>query len=159
MQTDLIAAFLAEPQRMAQVAAVSPQQNPLLASLWYVFDDGRFWFSSHPTSPLVAAAQRAAPVAVLIDQFAPPDHIRQVRVRGPGMIETHDASRVKRIYERYLGTDQKTWPSFFAERAEDASWVLWSVEPVSGVATTNPEYRAAETRWPSPDANPLQAQN
>lgn len=142
-----VAEFLAEDLRMAQVAAVAPSGVPLLGSLWFVFDDERFWFSSHPSSPFVAAVQRTADIAVLIDQFDPPDRIRQVRVLGPGRIEVHDARRVRLIYERYLGRDLSEWPDFFGERVDDPSWTLWSVSPVHGVATMYPNFREQSIRW------------
>ncbi|HEY7103871.1 MAG TPA: pyridoxamine 5'-phosphate oxidase family protein, partial [Mycobacteriales bacterium] len=88
------AAFLAEPGRMAQVAAVSPGGVPLLGSVWFLYADGRFWFSSHPSTPFGAAAARGAEIAVLVDEFAPPDRIRQIRVRGPARVEQPDPARV-----------------------------------------------------------------
>ena len=139
--------FLAEDMRMAQVAAVARSGIPLLGSVWFVFDDERFWFTSHPSSPFVAAAQRDVDLAVLIDQFDPPDRIRQVRVRGPGRIEVHDARRVRQIYERYLGRDVGEWPDFFRERIDDPTWTLWSVPPVQGVATMYPNFREESIRW------------
>lgn len=142
-----VAEFLSEDLRMAQVAAVSKSGVPLLGSVWFVFGDDRFWFSSHPSSPLVAAAARAADLAVLIDQFDPPDRIRQVRVRGPGRVETHHPERVQQIYERYLGRDVSTWPDFFRARVNDDSWILWSVSPRRGVATMYPDFREESTRW------------
>jgi hypothetical protein len=126
-----VADFLSEDLRMAQVAAVSKSGVPVLGSLWFVFDSDRFWFSSHPSSPLAAAAARAADLAVLIDQFDPPDRIRQVRVRGPGRVETHYPERVQQI----------------CERVTDDTWTLWSVSPIQGTATINPNFREQSTRW------------
>ncbi len=139
--------FISEDLRMAQVAAVSKSGIPLLGSLWFLFDDDRFWFSSHPSSPLVAAAARGADLAVLIDQFDPPDRIRQVRVRGAGRLEIHRPERVRQIYERYLGCDVGAWPDFFRSRVNDDSWSLWSVPPERGVATMYPDFREESTRW------------
>jgi hypothetical protein len=151
-------AFLSEASRMAHVAAVSQAGVPLLGSLWFVFDDNRFWFNSHPTSPLVAATGRDVDLAVLVDQFDPPDLIRQVRVRGPGRVEIHDPARVQQIHERYLGSDVSRWPDFFRERINDDTWTLWSVSPHRGVATMYPDFREESTRWEcfaeSPFASP-----
>jgi hypothetical protein len=130
----------------------------LLVCLWFVFDDNRFWFNSHPTSPLVAATGRDVDLAVLVDQFDPPDLIRQVRVRGPGRVEIHDPARVQQIHERYLGSDVSRWPDFFRERINDDTWTLWSVSPHRGVATMYPDFREESTRWEcfaeSPFASP-----
>lgn len=142
-----LAAFLAEPRRMAQVAAVSPRGVPLLGSLWFLFTDGRFWFCSHPATPFAKAADRGAPVAVLVDEFDPPQAIRQLRVRGASRVEDSDPERVSAIYRRYLGSDPDSWPAFFRTRAQDTSWTLWTVRPDSGVATANPGFRPTEHRW------------
>ncbi|HEV7654347.1 MAG TPA: pyridoxamine 5'-phosphate oxidase family protein [Mycobacteriales bacterium] len=140
-------AFLGEPGRMAQVAAVSPRGVPLLGSVWFLYADGRFWFSSHPGTPFAAAALRSAEVAVLVDQFEPPDTIRQVRVRGRSRVEDPDPDRVHAIYARYLGADAAAWPAFFRARATDPTWTLWSVPP-------DFRRRHREPRLP-PDRNPL----
>jgi hypothetical protein len=142
-----VAGFLAEPRRMAQVAAVSPGGLPLLGSVWFLFADGRFWFSSHPSTPLGMAAARGAEVAVLVDDFDPPDRIRQVRVRGPARVDAPDPARVHRLYARYLGPDPDSWPGFFRDRTTDPTWTLWSVPPDTGVATISPGFRPQETRW------------
>lgn len=127
---------------MAQVAAVSPRGAPLLGSLWFLFADGRFWFSSHSSSPLIKAAERNAEVAVIVDEFDPPENIRQVRIRGSPRVEDHDALRVRDIYRRYLGTDLAGWPPFLNERTDDTSWILWSVCPVTGVVGASRGFRA-----------------
>jgi hypothetical protein len=141
------ASFLAESGRPAQVASVSPTGNPLLGSLWYLYDRGRFWLSSLAGSPLLVAAQRGAPVAAIVDDFHPPDSIRQVRVRGPARSEPHDPETVYRLYRRHLGPDLQRWPQFFQTRLRDAQWVLWSVSPESGLAVSTPGFRGPERRW------------
>lgn len=155
MDSNQVHSFLAEPLRMAQVAAVSPTGIPLLGSLWFLFEQNRFWFSSHPSSPLVKAAANAQPVAVMVDQFDPPDQIRQVRVRGPAQTEPHDAARVQQIYARYLGEDQVAWPDFFRTRARDPGWTLWSVTPDSGLASALPGFRGEDVRWTSAEDSPF----
>jgi hypothetical protein len=142
-----LAAFLTEPRRMAQVAAVSPQGVPLLGSVWFLFAEGRFWFTSHPATPLAKAAGRGAQIAVLVDRFDPPQAIWQLRVRGPSRVEDHDPERVGAIYRRYLGPDADSWPAFFRTRVHDGSWSLWTTRPDSGVVTANPGFRATEYRW------------
>lgn len=149
-----LAAFLAEPLRLAQVASVSPRGTPLLGSLWFLFADGRFWFTSHPATPFAKAAGRGAAVAVLVDQFDPPQAIRQLRVRGLSRVEGHDSQRVSAIYRRYLGPDPDSWPAFFRTRAHDASWTLWSTRPESGVVTVDPGFRPTEHRWHRPQDAP-----
>jgi hypothetical protein len=88
-----IAAFLDEPLRPAQVASVSPSGRPVLGSFWFVFAEGRFWFSSRPETPICVAVARGAEVAVIVDEFSPPDSIRQIRILGDGRLEPHDPIR------------------------------------------------------------------
>ena len=99
-----------------------------------MFEDDRFWFNSESGSPLLRAANEGKPIAVLVDDFDPPNRIMQVRVRGEGSIEPHDPERVARIYRRYLGEAVSAWPLSFPERLTDPAWRLWSVPPRSGMA-------------------------
>jgi Pyridoxamine 5'-phosphate oxidase len=143
-----VTAFLREDRRPAQVASVSAAGTPLLGSLWFLFERKRFWFSSAESAPLPRAAQRGAPVAVIVDDFDPPAAIRQVRVRGRAQIEPHDSAVVHRIYQRYLGADVGKWPPFFRSRVDQTDgWVLWSVHPDTGLAVTFPGFEERSYRW------------
>jgi Pyridoxamine 5'-phosphate oxidase len=138
------------------VASVSPSSLPLLASLWFLLEHERFWFSSARSSALSRAAARGGQVAVIVDDFNPPGSIRQVRVRGTSRLDQHDSQKVRRIYQRYLGTDFDRWPSFFQERVNlTDEWTLWSVSPESGIAVTYPDFIGAEFRWTSPGEAPF----
>src|ERR671934_2147814 len=106
-------AFLAEPLRPAQVASVTRSGTPILGSLWFLFAEGRFWFSSRPRTPLAMAAMSGTEVAIIVDDFSPPENIRQVRVRGYGRVEPHDPARVEEMYRRYLGDELGAWPDAF----------------------------------------------
>ncbi len=147
--------FLDEPLRPAQVASVSRSGAPVLGSFWFVFANGRFWFSSRLDTPLTIAVAHGSEVAVLVDDFTPPNSIRQVRVRGLGTIESHDPRLVERIYRRYLGTMVAEWPDFFRARLTDPTWALWSVTPSSGLAVTSPSFEPREVRWRHPSESPL----
>jgi hypothetical protein len=151
-----VRAYLDEDGRTAQVASVSAAGAPLLGSLWFAYVEGRFWFSSLRGSPLLVAAGSGRPVAVIVDDFNPPTSIRQVRIRGQGQVEAHDAGVVRRIYRRYLGQDIDQWPDFFRTRVTDsARWVLWSVWPDSGLVVTSPGYAEHELRWSRRDECPI----
>lgn len=140
--------FLDEPGRSAQVASVSPAMVPLLGSLWFLFENERFWFMSAQASPLAMAAARGDQIAVIVDDFSPPRSIRQVRIRGRGSVERHNQGMVRRIYERYLGEQEQSWPPFFRDRMGlTDGWTLWSVNPESGIAVTSPDFFEAVYRW------------
>lgn len=149
-------AFLGETSRSAQVAAVSPALAPLLGSLWYLFDDRKFWFRSPISSALVRAAERGVELAVIVDEFNPPASIRQVRVRGHGRAEPHDSDLIRRIYERYLGLVIHDWPPLFRGTLGVADgWTLWSVSPESGMAVTSPAFVEQVYRWAVPEQAPF----
>ncbi len=150
-----IGAFLAEPLRPAQVASVSPSGAPVLGSFWFLFAQGRFWLSSRLDTPLPIAVAHGASVAVIVDDFSPPERIRQVRVRGPGCFEPHDPNQVEAIYRRYLGNDVEVWPRFFRARLADPEWALWTVTPTSGLVAAFPKFEAREMRWQEPRDSPL----
>jgi hypothetical protein len=150
-----IAAFLDEPRRPAQVASVSPSGVPVLGSFWFLYADGRFWFSSRPETPLPSAVAHGADVAVIVDDFSPPQSIRQVRVRGRGRFEPHDADRVERVYRRYLGAQVGSWPLFFHARLTDPEFALWTVTPTTGLAVTSPAFEPLEVRWQRLEDSPL----
>jgi hypothetical protein len=150
-----VEAFLSEPLRPAQVASVGASGSPVLGSFWFVFAEGRFWFSSRLDTPLVTAVQHGCEVAVIVDDFSPPRSIRQVRVRGRGRIEPHDPGRVEDIYRRYLGDELERWPETFRARLVDPRWALWTVEPVSGLVACYPDFEENELRWRRHEDSPL----
>ena len=144
----LFRAFLDEPMRPAQVSAVTPSGVPLLGSLWFLFEGGRFWFNSLEGTPLLKAAGDRRAIAVLVDDFNPPKRIIQIRVRGEGSIEPRDPERIARIYRRYLGDSVASWPLSFPERLDDPAWALWSVGPRSGMAVDSTGFVDQELlRW------------
>jgi hypothetical protein len=148
-------ALLDEPLRLAQVAAVSPSGVPLLGSQWFVFESDRFWFTSQQGSPLVTAASAGKEVAVIVDEFRPPQ-ILQIRVRGAGSVHEHDRERLVRIYQRYLDGSIDEWPLSFPERLDDPTWLLWSVPPTSGLAVDSSGFTDQESsRWRSLAECPL----
>lgn len=138
------------------MAAVSPALAPLLGSLWYLFDNCKFWFRSPTSSPLVRAAERGVELAVIVDDFNPPASIRQIRVRGHGRIEPHDPVVVGRVYERYLGSAVGDWPPLFRGTVGvTQGWTLWSVSPESGIAVTSPGFVEEVYRWDTPNQAPF----
>lgn len=148
-------AFLAEPLRPAQCAAVSPSGAPMIGSFWFLFDQGQFWFSSRRQTPLATAAAKGTEIAVIVDDYSPPGSIRQIRVRGPGRVESQDREKVQRIYERYLGGDLDQWPRAFVERLTDPSWVLWAVLPRTGRISISPNFETSEVTWRHLDDSPF----
>jgi hypothetical protein len=127
----------------------------VLGSFWFLFVDGRFWFNSRYETPLPKAIADGSQVAVIVDDFTPPDQIRQVRVRGPGSLEPHDPDRVQAIYRRYLGDRLEDWPRFFRDRCHDPAWGLWTASPATGLAVSSPQFGSREIRWNEGGESPL----
>jgi hypothetical protein len=118
-------------------------------------DQSRFWFSSKADTPLLNAAANGQLIAVIVDEFEPPDRITQVRVRGRGRLESHDPERVASIYRRYLGEELSEWPVSFPERLSDPAWVLWSVPTTTGMVVDYSGFLGDETRWGPNERSPL----
>lgn len=143
--------LLDQPLLTASVATVGRSGGPTLGSMWFAFDDRRFWFSTREgESPFLEAARARHLVAVMVTVFDPPKNIRLLRATGPAQLERHDPKRVQTIYERYLGTRLDDWPTFFRERLEDETFRLWSVHAVSGKAEEFPDFEGSEFRWTEP---------
>lgn len=76
--------------------------------------------------------------------FDPPDDVRQFRATGPARIDRADHERVRRIYDRYLGT----WTPGWEEQATSAEYQLWSMLPESGMVVSFPDLAGGVAfRW------------
>jgi hypothetical protein len=71
--------------------------------------------------------------------FDPPADVRQVRMTGPARLEEQDHTRVRRLYQRYVGL----WTPKWERQATSASYRLWSMSPDRGMAVTYPACRTA----------------
>lgn len=92
-------------RRDRRIRAHQRAGRPALATMWFLVEAGRFWFSSPGTiegrpSPFLDAARDGRDVAAMVATFDPPHDVRQVRASGPARLETRDVARVHRIYER-----------------------------------------------------------
>lgn len=155
-----VRAFLDEPLRCAAVACVGERSGPVLGCLWYLYDGGRFWFTSRPeATALTRAARRGADVAVLVETFDPQGHVRMVRTTGPGEVVIWDRDLVVRMYQRYLGVDASRWPLGWLQRATDGGggvFVLWTAAADRGMAVSfDGLVDDAEVRWSTPDERPF----
>ncbi|WP_201023163.1 pyridoxamine 5'-phosphate oxidase family protein [Serinicoccus chungangensis] len=101
-----IAGFLREPRRPASVSTVTASGRPALATMWFGFFGGRFWFhtpiAEKRPSPFLLAASQGREVAAMVATFDPPTDVRQVRVTGPAILHPHDPARARAIYCKYV---------------------------------------------------------
>ena len=148
--------FLGEPRRPASVATVTAGGKPALGLMWFVFEDGRFWFHSPDRAgrpvPFLRAARGGDDVSVMVATFEPPD-VRQVRATGAARIEKPDLARVQRIYRRYV----PVWSAEWEAQTRNPELHLWSVSPDRGMAVTFPDLEnrpsfrwSAATELPNP---------
>lgn len=99
-------AFLAEPGWMMHIATVDATGAPLDVPIWFLYEDGRIWFTPRQHSEWLTHIRREPRVALCIDERDTP--YRKVAVRGRAEI-VHEIGdddawrdRYRRIAERYL---------------------------------------------------------
>lgn len=99
-------AFLQEPGFLMDIATVDGAGAPRVCPIWFIFEDGRLWFTPRQHSAWLADIRGDPRVALCVDEEAVP--YRKVIVRGRATIEFEvgrdDAwrDRYRRIAERYI---------------------------------------------------------
>ena len=100
-------AFLAAlPGVIMNIATVDASGAPLVTPIWYIFEDGRIWFTPRQHSEWLRHIRHDPRVALSIDEPEVP--YRKVVVRGRAQIDfevgNDDAwrDRYRRIAQRYL---------------------------------------------------------
>ncbi len=100
------AAFLTEPGIVMRIAVVRANGTPLIAPLWFVYEDDAVYFTPRARSEWYGCLKRDPRVALSIDEQPLP--YRKVIVEGTAELVHdlgHDASwreRYRRIAERYV---------------------------------------------------------
>jgi ketosteroid isomerase-like protein/nitroimidazol reductase NimA-like FMN-containing flavoprotein (pyridoxamine 5'-phosphate oxidase superfamily) len=101
--------FLARPL-VARVAAAGPSVRPV----WFLFEDGAFWWLTGGWSSLPALLARSPDVAVVIDTCdLDTGEVLQVTATGAAEVSPLDPERARRKLRRYLGSDEALWPERF----------------------------------------------
>lgn len=114
-----VESFLARPL-VARVATSGPAVRPV----WYLWEDGAFWWitSSYARLPkLLAEDPRVALVVDTCDLKTL--EALQVTAWGEAEVVPFDEARARRKLVRYLGYDEDTWPSDFREFGPDTRFV------------------------------------
>ncbi len=99
------AEFLQTRRVLMRIATVDREGNPHVTPIWFVYEDGRIWFTPREQSAWLQHIRAHPRIAVTIDEEAAP--YRKVIVRGAAEI-VHDLGdddawrdRYRRISERY----------------------------------------------------------
>ena len=116
-----IDAFLAQPL-VARLAT----QGPTIRPLWYLWEDGAFWWLSGSWSRLPARLAADPRVALVVDTCdLATGEVLQVYASGWAETHPYDNDRAYRKLRRYLGDDETTWePSFGSEMVDDATVLI-----------------------------------
>jgi PPOX class probable F420-dependent enzyme len=109
LTADEIADFLLTRGVLMRVATVDREGDPHVTPIWFLFEDGRIWFTPREQSAWLQHIRAHPRIAVTIDEEAAP--YRKVTVEGPAEI-VHDLGnddawrdRYRRITERYTTPD------------------------------------------------------
>ena len=85
LTADQIVEFLTEPGHLTRIATVGPDGAPSVAPVWFLFRDGRIWFTPREKSAWWHHIQREPRVAMTIDEDEAP--FRKVFVSGTVRID------------------------------------------------------------------------
>lgn len=102
-------AFLALPL-VARIATAGPSVRPV----WYLWEEGAFWWLTGPWSRLPDLLAGDPEVALVVDTCDLATGVtRQVMAKGRAEVVALDPSRAKRKLRRYLGPDPDLWDERF----------------------------------------------
>jgi nitroimidazol reductase NimA-like FMN-containing flavoprotein (pyridoxamine 5'-phosphate oxidase superfamily) len=123
-----ITQFLAEPGLLMDIATLDGDGWPAVCPIWYIFEEGRIWFTPRQHSEWLSNIRRDARVALCIDEIVVP--YRKVIVQGYAVI-VHEVGedevwrdRYRRIAERYLA---RTDANSYVDVTDDQPRALCSV--------------------------------
>lgn len=101
-----VAAFLAKPL-VARVASSGPTVRPV----WFLWEDGAFWWITGDYSRLPRRLAEDPRVALVVDtRDLATLEVLQVTARGDAEVVPFDEARAKRKLARYLGRTRQPGP-------------------------------------------------
>lgn len=137
-------AFLARPlvARLATAGARGPRVRPL----WFLWEDGAFWWLHGPWSRLAEDLGHNARVALVVDTTdVSTGEVKGVTVTGEAEIVPFDPGRARRKLERYLGPDDSKWDPRFRSSWDVNARTGANDEP-NGLGTLVPKTLRASDR-------------
>ena len=101
--------FLAQPL-VARVAA----RGPSILAVWFLWEDGAFWWLTGGWSRLSATLKADPSVALVVDTCdLATGEVLQLSAEGEAEIYQLDSGRARRLLRRYLGADESRWSERF----------------------------------------------
>jgi nitroimidazol reductase NimA-like FMN-containing flavoprotein (pyridoxamine 5'-phosphate oxidase superfamily) len=122
-----VEAFLARPL-VARLAAAGPTIRPI----WFLWEDGAFWWLTGRWARLPEILARDPEVALVVDSCdLRTGEVLQVTARGAAEVLPFDPERARRKLRRYLGPDEASWDAdrFLTGTFEDPSARLVRLVP------------------------------
>ncbi|RII12403.1 Pyridoxamine 5'-phosphate oxidase [Streptomyces sp. YIM 130001] len=118
--------FLAQPL-VARVAAAGPSVRPV----WYLWEEGAFWWLTGSYSRLGRILESAPRVALVVDVCEPAaGRVLSVTCRGAAQVVPLERARAERKLGRYLGPRSR-WPARFTAALDDPATRMVRLEPAS----------------------------
>ncbi len=108
-------AYLSRPL-IARLATAGPTIRPI----WFLWEEGAFWWLTGPWSQLQQHLTDNSRVALVVDTCdLVTGEVRQVIANGHAEPRPFDAQRARRKLRRYLGHDEQSWDARFQLEAMD----------------------------------------
>ncbi|MDA0823952.1 MAG: pyridoxamine 5'-phosphate oxidase family protein [Proteobacteria bacterium] len=121
-------AFLSEPGFIMDIATLDADGGPSVAPIWFIYEDGRIWFTPRQHSDWLKNIRNDPRVALCIDETEIP--YRKVVVRGQAAV-VHEVGnddkwrdRYRRIAQRYIPVDDA---NAYVDGTDDQPRALCSV--------------------------------
>lgn len=125
---DAIVVYLQQIQIPLRLASVTSSGWPLVISLWYLYENGRFYCASQKTAKIVAHLKREPRCAFEVAADEPP--YRGVRGQGKAVIILErGAEMLSRLLERYLQSAASPFAQWLLTRSRQE--VAIEIEPVA----------------------------
>ena len=125
-----LAAFLDETRVPLRLACNGSRGAPVLASLWFVPEQGRLWCATQRSARVVEHLRRDPACAFEVAPETPPYR----GLRGQGRATLHDdrgESTLRILVERYLGDLDSEFARWLLARAENETAI--EIEPETRV--------------------------
>lgn len=123
-----IGEFLARTRVPARIACIGASGHPVIASLWFVFLEGRLWCATQSSASIVRHLRRDARCAFEVAEESSP--YRGVRGQGMATLDRNRAeSTLRLLIERYLDQPNTRLAQWLLERSDNE--IAIAIEPTS----------------------------
>jgi len=125
---EAITSFLQQIRIPLRLASVTNTGWPLAISLWYLYENGRFYCATQKTAKIVAHLERESRCAFEVAADEPP--YRGVRGRGKAIILPQRGEEIlARLLERYFNNTSSTFARWLLARSRQE--VAIEIKPVT----------------------------